>query len=607
MKKLRKMIKMIFTRPSPPLLFLLVAVLNIAIAEGQTDLLDLENVGGLRASSNNGSGNGNQDGVRGRPSREYNCDDGCGLDVVGNGPPVCGTDGATYFNECLAVCQGVEINRPGVCPGDNPISSNDNTYVREGRVSKDEMLRFKNENFKYVSKRIFVDPDPETFEPQYDENTISQISEEKTKGKSRAFRITSEGDEYVSPEIEDFSLEYDDFLSPSEGTEEDINDIPLNAPEDTDDSPLLNAPEDTEEDNGGRGLAVIGGAANDSRYRITSTTSYPYKLIGHLLLKLANGKTPGCSGTVISVTSILTNGHCVYDTTRNAYYNILEFAPGRNGGSSPYGTYQLHYITLYSDYKSGKGGEFDIAVMALKPRKGIFIGDSLGYTGLAVTDPNSSALQSATVTGYPGDKDWGTMWTSGSSCLNSYQPYGTYGVTHRCDTAPGMSGSALMNGPYVHGVHWGGSSTYNLGNILRSGRRFNDIREWSGRGSFGIIRTNYDMTKCMDYNFSNGNIYMHECYNNNNQQFYYDIATQQIKSIYTNTLCLNKKSNNDVIMWTCHGNNNQKWYYDSSTKQIKSRENNQCLDFNFSNDNLYMHSCHNGSNQKFTFPALFWT
>ena len=84
----------------------------------------------------NGNGTGNE------------CDNRC---LVGPPAPVCGVDGNTIFNKCLALCQGIDIARRGACPqaplGD--VAS----YAKSGRVTNEEFDEFKEKNLKLISKR----------------------------------------------------------------------------------------------------------------------------------------------------------------------------------------------------------------------------------------------------------------------------------------------------------------------------------------------------------------------------------------------------------------------------------------------------------------------
>lgn len=64
--------------------------------------------------------------------------------------------------------------------------------------------------------------------------------------------------------------------------------------------------------------------------------------------------------------------------------------------------------------------------------------------------------------------------------------------------------------------------------------------------------------KCLDYNYSNQNVYISECHYKRNQQWYYNSVTKEIKSVY-NEKCLDKSSNDNLYMYECHGRNNQKF------------------------------------------------
>ena len=76
----------------------------------------------------------------------------------------------------------------------------------------------------------------------------------------------------------------------------------------------------------------------------------------------------------------------------------------------------------------------------------------------------------------------------------------------------------------------------------------------------GELKTQYD-DKCLDYNYGNGNVYMHPC----------------------------------------HGGTNQKWHIlpDGS---MGTEWDAKCLDYNYNTMNVYMHDCHGGSNQKWVHP-----
>jgi V8-like Glu-specific endopeptidase len=420
------------------------------------------------------------------------------------------------------------------------------------------------------------------------------VGSQELKKERRAVRITADGDEYLSSLLEDIALPEGQLFEPFKPSSKEEQDSNV-----------------TSARTGNRRDTTIG---TDDRTRITATTTYPYSTIGRLA-------GIGCTGTVISRTSVLTNAHCVYSLASNTWYsNPGPFQPARSGSSIPYGNWDYEYITIYSNYynpaliqacggRSKINGDWDIAVMNIKPLNNRLIGEVVGGTGLVSTYPTNPALQSATITGYPGDKGGKTeMWYS--PCPNTYAGISYWQVSNKCEIIGANSGSALMENPYwVHGVLWGGSSVVSVGNLLRD-NRYTDIVSWSGRGLQGVVRTRHELSRCMDYKFNTGGVYMYNgCHYGNNQIWYMDKTLKQIKSKHDGKCLHWVTSSGKISMQTCLSTppGNQKWYYNSPTGEVKTEyPANHCLDYNFNTGDIYMYPCHGGNNQKFVFPDAFW-
>jgi len=121
--------------------------------------------------------------------------------------------------------------------------------------------------------------------------------------------------------------------------------------------------------------------------------------------------------------------------------------------------------------------------------------------------------------------------------------------------------------------------------------------EWADGAPGTDFGTRKD-AKCLDYNYRDGNVYMHSCNGNNNQKFFFD--GEKIKTRWDDNKCLDYDlRNSNVYMGACHGHNNQRWYFNDES--FRSRHDDRCLDYNWGNNNVYMHDCHGGDNQKWTF------
>lgn len=110
---------------------------------------------------------------------------------------------------------------------------------------------------------------------------------------------------------------------------------------------------------------------------------------------------------------------------------------------------------------------------------------------------------------------------------------------------------------------------------------------------------------CMDAGFGGddpGDIYMHSCLDNDNQQYSFDSSTLQIKhtSSSTGTRCLDYDpgSDNVYLNENCFAGLNQKWRFNPLTLEMSTFSDNKCLDWNAGgNDNVTMHDCTGNKNQ----------
>ncbi len=206
----------------------------------------------------------------------------------------------------------------------------------------------------------------------------------------------------------------------------------------------------------------------DGRRQINQTTDYPARAIGQIEGSDDLAGNYICSGWLIDPNTILTAGHCVYPpgTVPGNLAETLEFFPGRNGNTDPYGS--CFGTTVFSPtlWTQSYNEYNDWAVVHLD----CDIGDTVGWFGY-FSRGGRLALRDlpARVQGYPGDKPFGTMWGMRNRILTSQKKMVFYSI----DTFGGQSGSPVYQpnrpdcggpgvpGPcgmaiHAYGLHGGG-------------------------------------------------------------------------------------------------------------------------------------------------------
>lgn len=317
------------------------------------------------------------------------------------------------------------------------------------------MNAFKAEKFKLVAKRKPRYGDlPDMEEPLDDGRGPGSDNVNPGKQRSaRVARITKDGLEYVA--------EYDMDSIPEgvsyDPTKEDI-------PETDGDMPAPDGFPD-------RRLSVLGA---DTRFQASSSTWPNWRLT-----ELDYGNIGRCSGAIIGPNKVLTAAHCVYSTSSGSWTVPNRVAPGRSGSLNPWGQWDVKHATVYTAWQTGGGWEYDIAVLTIEgsgSTVNMDIGSYMGYFGMTTHPCSSDNESQSRITGYPGDKPDGTLWNTGV-CDDWYYSCGSMKVYHQCDTAGGMSGSAIRDGSnHIIGVHaYGGS--WNSGTAMNSFHLAN-VQSW---------------------------------------------------------------------------------------------------------------------------------
>lgn len=172
--------------------------------------------------------------------------------------------------------------------------------------------------------------------------------------------------------------------------------------------------------------SVIG---TDTRKQVTDTLKTPYRA----LVELSGGSLSGCTGWMISADTLVTAGHCVWNGTN--YTADFTASPARNDTKKPFGSCLASQIWTDKKWIDSEDENFDWAVVKLN----CTVGTKTGWFGYKVdSDANLKGL-GVTVSGYPGDKTWGQMWSDS----NKVSSVNTTKVWYPVDTFGGESGSPV--------------------------------------------------------------------------------------------------------------------------------------------------------------------
>jgi glutamyl endopeptidase len=216
----------------------------------------------------------------------------------------------------------------------------------------------------------------------------------------------------------------------------------------------------------------------DNRIKVEDTDKYPFRVNASLLITARDGSQWIGTAWFISPRTLITAGHCVYIKNsglpqRDGWVRSIQVMPGRNGSKLPFGSVTSSQFWSVKGWTDSGDENYDYGAIIIPTE----LGNTVGTMGFAAYDDGELTGATANVTGYPGDKDSGTMWydTKRIAALSPTK------VHYDIDTAGGQSGASLYivkNGQRIAiAVHAYGGAVTNSGTRI-SPLVFQNLTNW---------------------------------------------------------------------------------------------------------------------------------
>ena len=212
----------------------------------------------------------------------------------------------------------------------------------------------------------------------------------------------------------------------------------------------------------------------DTRYPITTTTTYPFRAVAEM--DLTQGTSSGrCTAWFIGPDTVATAGHCVHSGGSSGVWstNVRVF-PGRSGSTTPYGSCTARRLYSVTGWTANGDTNYDYGAVKLN----CSIGSTVGWFGLHWQSASLTG-QPTIIDGYPGDKPY-TQWGSNDVVRETDDRK----LQYDNDTVGGMSGSPVYNSvacnPCAIAIHTNGvfgGSPHNRGTRIVE-PVFNNLIAW---------------------------------------------------------------------------------------------------------------------------------
>ena len=201
----------------------------------------------------------------------------------------------------------------------------------------------------------------------------------------------------------------------------------------------------------------------DDYTKVTNTRAFPYRCIGYIRVvkgydSNGNEKTTYGSASLQGPALLLTSGHLCHFTDYG-WADEIKFYPGAYSISQdntiyPYGSYLSGTITIPTEWRVDRNGNYDWGVVELRSSPGV---GNLGKRVVSSSYLNSNVI----MTGYPyttETPDWTFYMYYSSGRINAMTNYMLHCSYEGYDRASGAP--VHDSGNYVMGIHRTSDTTY---------------------------------------------------------------------------------------------------------------------------------------------------
>ena len=212
----------------------------------------------------------------------------------------------------------------------------------------------------------------------------------------------------------------------------------------------------------GAGIRTVLG--DDERSHVADTGAAPWRIVCHLAVEGRFRSVVG-TGWFAGPRTIVTAGHCVFDTKMGGLAKRIRVSPGmRDGDTSAFGSIEATRFTAAPAWLERGDADFDIGVIQLDAVPGqADPGDRLGWFGVASLRDAELRDAMVNVSGYPMDKpqprNGGMAGTQQWHARNRIVRVTDRRLLYEADTAAGQSGGPAYiidepgGTPMVVGIH----------------------------------------------------------------------------------------------------------------------------------------------------------